>query len=122
MVSLLHLNPYKATAMADYKNMSHADLYALRSTLPSNDPRQAEIGPYEHRAFAREWTQDSPWIAPLSLAFAVPAYTAAKATGLQKARTPASWGEIGQGYAGIYDGLKALMTGRSQQPQYLAKE
>lgn len=113
MVSFLSVNPYWDSTMADYKSMSHADLYALRGSLAPNDPRQAELAPYEHRAFAREWTQDSPWIAPLSLAFAVPAYTAAKATGFQKARSPASWSEIGQGYAGIYDGLKSLMTRRN---------
>lgn len=101
--------------MPNLKTMSHGDLYALRGSLAPDDPRQRELAPLEHRAFAREWTQDSPWIAPLSLAFAIPAYTGAKAVGLQKARTPASWAEIGQGYAGIYDGLKALMTGRNSQ-------
>lgn len=96
--------------MADYKNMTHADLYAMRGSLAPNDPRQQEIAPYEHRAFAREWTQKSPVIGPISLAFAVPGYAAAKAVGLQKSRTPASWSQVYQGYAGVADGLRDILS------------
>ena len=95
--------------MPDYQNMSHSDLMNLRANLAPNDPRQAQLAPFEHRAFAREWTKDSPFIAPLSLSMVIPAYAAAKAVGLQKARTAPSWAEIGQGYAGIWDGLKTSL-------------
>ena len=103
-----------AIAMPNFKTMNHGDLYALRDSLAPIDPRQQQIAPYEHRAFAREWTQESPVLGPLSLTFAIPAYAAAKATGLQQARTPPSWDQVFQGYAGIYDGLKSITTKRNQ--------
>jgi len=94
-----------ALAGQDYGSMSHAQLLALRNSLAPDDPRQAILAPYEHQAFAREWTEDSPVVAPLSLAFAIPAYAAAKALGLEHARTGASWASIAHGYQGIGQGL-----------------
>ena len=99
--------------MNDYGSMSHADLLNLRRSLAPNDPMQAVIGPYEHAAFAREWTQENPVAAVPSLALAIPAYTVGKALGLTHARSPASWGEMGQSYRGIGQGLLSLfMRGR----------
>ena len=92
--------------------MSHADLYALRARLPRNDPRHAEIAPYEHAAFAREWTQEQPLRAIPSLAFAIPAYTGAKALGLTDARSPASLREVLMGYQGMGKGIAALLGKR----------
>jgi hypothetical protein len=73
---------------------------------PTADHNQ--LAPLEHRAFAREWTQENPWLAVPSLAAAIPLYTAAKALGFTNARSKPSLREIGQGYAGILDGLKSL--------------
>lgn len=99
--------------MSNYASMSHADLLTLRNTLAPNDPQQAVIAPYEHAAFAREWTQESPMAAVPSLALAIPAYTAGKALGLLHARSPASLSEMGQSYRGIGQGLLSLfMRGR----------
>lgn len=92
----------------NYGNMTHADLLSLRDRLGPNDPRQAKIAPYEHAAFAREWTQDQPWKAIPSLTFAIPAYTAAKALGIQKARSPASIAEMMMGYRGMGQGIASL--------------
>jgi predicted membrane-bound mannosyltransferase len=82
-------------------SMSHADLMRLRKQ-PGAD--QALLGPYEHRAFAREWTQESPLAASLSLPFAIPLYTAYKALGRGNTRSPASLDEIKQGYLGLLEG------------------
>lgn len=96
----------------DYTAMSHADLLRLRNSLAPDDPRQAEIAPYEHAAFAREWTMENPLVAVPSLAVAIPGYTAGKALGLFGTRSPASFREMGQSYRGIGRGLAALMKGQ----------
>lgn len=94
-----------AQGMLAPENMSHADLLLARDKPGAN---QAVLAPAEHRAFAREWTQENPWIAAPSLAFAIPAYSAYKALGGGNARSGASWEELRQGYAGIADGLRSL--------------
>lgn len=97
------------SARPDYGSMTHAQLVQLRASIPPDDPRQNEIAPYEHQAFAREWTQDSPVIAPLSLAFAIPAYAAAKALGIEHARSKPSIASILAGYKGIGQGLASTI-------------
>ena len=91
--------------MSELAQSSWTDLLALRAQ-PGADQRM--LAPLEHRAYAREYTQENPWIAAPSLAVAIPAYTALKALGIKKARSPASMNEVVQGYAGIMDGLRAL--------------
>ena len=83
---------------------SHAELLGARSK--TKDPKvQAQLAPLEHRAFAREFATESPVAAAVSLPFAIPAYSVAKALGLQKARSPASWEEMRQGFTGLGEGL-----------------
>lgn len=89
--------------MKPLDEMTHAELYALRGETPGG--YQGMIAPLEHRAFAREWLEESPWIAGLSLPFAIPAYSIAKALGLQKARTPASMDELFGGFHGYAEGM-----------------
>ncbi|AVO23112.1 hypothetical protein RIVERRIDER_24 [Xanthomonas phage RiverRider] len=92
----------------DYSKMDHADLLNLRANIPPDDPRQIELAPMEHRAFAREWAKSSPVMASLSLPFAIPAYTAGKSVGLINARTPASMTQMTEGYKGMWEGLSSL--------------
>ena len=94
----------------DYGSMTHAQLVQLRASIPPDDPRQAILAPYEHQAFAREWTQDQPVLAPLSLSVAIPAYAASKALGITHARTGASIASILAGYKGIGQGLSAVAS------------
>lgn len=82
-----------------------SELRAARD-LPGAD--QQKLAPMEHRAFAREWTQENPLLAVPSLAFAIPGYAVAKKLGLIGARTQPSLEQIGQSYLGIFDGLKSL--------------
>lgn len=89
----------------DLSTMSHADLVALRNSLPANDPRQQMIAPYEHQAFAREWTQQSPWTATPSLLAAIPLYSMAKGMGLLNTRSSASLDEMADAYRGLGQGL-----------------
>ena len=94
--------------------MSHADLLRLRNSLAPDDPRQAELAPFEHEAFAREWVMENPTVAVPSLAVAIPGYTVAKKLGLFGARTPGSLVEMAQSYRGMGRGLAALMHGESR--------
>jgi len=91
----------------------------MRSALPANDPMHAVLGPLEHRDFVREFTRDGGPLAGLSMAAAIPVYTALKAAGLLKARSPASWDEIFAGYEGLFSGLRDRRKPPQQErPQY----
>jgi hypothetical protein len=81
----------------------HDRLYLRRETAAP--VQQKDLAVREHRAFARQWTKENPLVAVPSLIVAIPAYTAAKATGLIKARSPASLDEVTQAYRGLYEGL-----------------
>jgi len=93
----------------NYAEMSHADLLRLRNSLAPDDPLQAELAPYEHAAFAREWTEENPVVAVPSLAVSIPGYSLAKLMGMGHSRTPASLAEVTQGYRGIGRGLASLL-------------
>lgn len=98
--------------MADksLSEMSHAELYRLRGQ-PGAD--QALLAPFEHRAFSREFVQENPLAASVSLPVAIPLYMLAKKLGLQKARSPASVDEMFAGYQGLIEGLRALLAQRN---------
>lgn len=66
---------------------------------------QDQLAGYEHRAYARETVRDNPAMA-LSLLVATPAYQLAKIFGATNSRSAPSWGQMGQGLLGIYEGLK----------------
>jgi hypothetical protein len=74
---------------------------------------QAQLAPYEHQAFAREWTQDNPLVAAPALSVAIPGYALAKLLGIQSGRTQPSWAEMAGGYRGIGQGLLSLMQGKN---------
>lgn len=91
----------------DLNGQTHAVLSALRNRTV--DPaEQRRIAPAEHRAFAREWTQEQPLLAVPSLIAAIPTYSVAKAAGILRARTPASLDEMAEGYRGLGEGIQAL--------------
>lgn len=85
------------------QEIPHAELVLARDAAPPE--AQKKLAKEEHRAFAREWTRENPFLAVPSLLAAVPAYTAAKATKLVKTRSPASLDEVLAGYQGIWEGL-----------------
>lgn len=94
--------------MPGFDQLSFAELRRLRDALP--DPvAQRFLAPYEHRAFAREYTMQSP-ILGLGLIGAIPAYQAAKGLNLMGSRTgfdPLI--QMGQGYLGMGEGLLGLL-------------
>ena len=84
------------------ETMSWSDLIKLRNEYPSGHPMQAVIGPYEHRAYAREFGS----LEPFRTAIGIPGHTILKGLGLVGGRSPASLSEIYQGYKGLGEAFK----------------
>jgi hypothetical protein len=91
------------------ESATHAQLVALRDRYEGNRAMQNALSPAEHRAFAREWVRERPWLGTLSLGVGIPVYSGAKALlhllGRKRWSDP-SMAEITQGYAGILEGLR----------------
>lgn len=85
----------------ELSKMSHSDLYSAREYLPAG--YQNKISPYEHRAFAREATQENPWMA-LPIAAGTVAYQPYKILKGQS-RSGASLAQVGHGLVGVGEGL-----------------
>lgn len=85
----------------ELSKLSHADLYSARGYVPAE--YQNKISPYEHRAFAREATQENPWMA-LPIAAGAVAYQPYKILKGQS-RSGASLAQVGQGLVGVGEGL-----------------
>lgn len=96
-------------ALADRQPLSQHELLRLRAMFDGNDDMQAMLGPMEHEAFAREYTEENPWVGAPAMLAAAPAYTAAKALGLHGGRSPASMNEIAQAYRGVGEGLQNVI-------------
>ena len=98
-------------------SLTHAQLFNMREKARGT-PEFQRLAPAEHGAFAREWTQEMPWLAAPSLAVAAPLYYAAKQRPLielaQKLglvgpdATPASLEQLLASYRGIGQGLAQL--------------
>ena len=107
-----------ANDLFDPEKLDHASLARLRDLYGSNSDFGRYLAPYEHQAFAREWTQEAPYIAPLALAAATPAYYLAKQpmfSGLSSRlglvgpdASPPSLEQVLRGYRGIGQGLRNL--------------
>ena len=90
--------------------MDHASLYSARQYVPKE--QQGDISPYEHRAFAREATQENPWMG-LPIAAGTLAYQPYKMlTG--QARSGASLNQVGQGLLGVGEGLWSAFQNQMQ--------
>jgi hypothetical protein len=98
--------------VSGYETLTVEQLRRLRDSYPDTSPMQDVLAPYEHQAFAREWTQDNPLIAAPALAVSIPGYGLAKLLGLQRGRTAPSWAEVRGGYRGIGQGLLAALQGQ----------
>jgi hypothetical protein len=85
------------------KQMTHSDLYMLRSKFNGNQQMQNRISPFEHGAFAREATQENPLMA-LPIAAGTLAYQPYKA--LMGSRSQPSLQQVLQGLQGVGQGLK----------------
>jgi hypothetical protein len=93
--------------------MPHALLYQAREYL--SPQQQGAISPYEHRAFAREYTQEHPERF-MGTAGAVLAYQPYKAfMGARSAPDPA---QVYQGLAGVKDGLLKRLKEIQQNVYY----
>lgn len=94
--------------------MDHSTLYQLREVNKSPE-LQILLAPYEHRAFARQASQENPAMA-LPIALATPLYAGAKALGYKgesgsAATTPPTMRQVGQGLLGVGEGLVGAIKG-----------
>lgn len=93
--------------------MDHATLYTLRARNEANRDIFALLAPFEHRAFAREATEENPALA-VPIALATPLYAGAKAMGLMRDggnATDPSMKQVGYGLAGVGEGLARKARG-----------
>ena len=105
--SLNSLGPQQLAAL------DHASLYAARDYVPKD--QQGIISPYEHRAFAREATTENPWMG-LPIAAGTLAYQPYKML-MGQSRSGASLDQVGQGLAGVGEGLWAAFQNQTQSIQ-----
>lgn len=96
-------------ANPDYGTMSWDQLLNLRNAIAPDDPAQNVLGPYEHQAYARETTENSPILGPIQMALAIPAYAAARKMGVLHGRSDPSWDSILAGYRGVGQGIQHNM-------------
>ena len=80
------------------------DLYSAYNARNQPGADQSKLGPIEHGQFTEATVRQNKAMA-IPLAVAIPAYTAAKALGILKTRSPASMEEMKQAYKGIWKGL-----------------
>lgn len=105
----------------DYSKLDHAALSMLRSRVKPGSAEDQQLAPFEHGAFARQWTEENPLLAAPSLAVATPLYYLAKQKPLLdmaqslglvgEGATPASLDQLKRSYAGIGQGLLANARG-----------
>lgn len=92
--------------------MDHATLYNARRGAPQ--AQQDQLAGYEHRAFAREATADNPLLA-LPIAAGALAYQPYKML-MGQARSGPALSQVGQGLAGVGEGLWGAFQ-KMMQPQ-----
>ncbi len=82
-------------------SMDHASLYNARAKAPKE--MQGLLAPYEHRAFAREATEENPLLAlPIAAGTLTwPLYKMLVSPG----RSDPSLNQVGQGLLGVGEGL-----------------
>ncbi len=90
-------------------------LVGMRRDIPPDDPRQAAVAPYEHRAWAREQVASNPLLAPVYAAL-VPGYQLAKLVRSIGARTEPSMDQLTQGMTGIAEGVQQWLDARRRTP------
>lgn len=98
LLGLLQQDPNKLAALL--AEMDHAQLYQMRARAPKE--MQGLLSQYEHRAFAREASQENPMMA-LPIAAGTLAYQPYKA--LMGSRSAPSMSQVGQGLLGVGEGV-----------------
>ena len=89
------------------EGLDHATLYRLREQA-RNQAMQNLLAGYEHRAFAREAVAENPLMA-LPIGLAAPMYQVSKFLPGNRSRSEPSFGQLGQAYTGIGEGLRPLL-------------
>ena len=96
----------------DMAKANWESLMIARKAIPPDDPQQAQIAPYEHRAWARERVAENPLLAPVYAAL-VPGYQLAKlARSFGPEATPPSMDQLAGGMTGIAEGVQEWLRNR----------
>lgn len=95
--------------------MPHGRLVELRDQFKNVPSIYNALAPYEHQAFAREWTKEQPALAIPSLSVGIPLQYVAKTVGLMPKmsdapQSPPSLDQVVQGYRGIGQGVSGLFS------------
>lgn len=103
-------------------NMSHTELALLRDKFQKQPEIYAALAPFEHQAFAREWTRDNPMLAVPSLTAAIPLQYLAKKIGVMPRmsdapQSPASFDQFTHGFQGIGQGITQRVQDAGQAVQ-----
>lgn len=93
----------------DLISMSHTDLLMLRGKATTQE-EQDKLAPYEHRAFAREYIEESPEAA-LVMPGMIMAYNVLRKAGVLKGRSDPNAKHIIEGLKGYVEGIGR--TGRN---------
>lgn len=90
----------------DPSGLSFDEIRQLRDFLGDDHVAQEALAPWEHRAFALEYSKDSP-MRSLGLFAAIPVYQLAKSAGLLRGRSGESnpVAQMSMGYQGLMQGL-----------------
>jgi len=105
------LNSPEGMAKADWES-----LVMLRKQLAQDDPRQEQVAPYEHRAWAREQVAGNPLLAPVYAAL-VPGYQLAKLVkSFAPGQTSPSMDQLTHGMTGIAEGVQRWLDTKRQAP------
>lgn len=98
-------------AQADpWAQLTFAQLRSLRQQFNDDPLAQKFLAPYEHQAFAREYTEESPGRA-IGLLGAIPGYQLAKLLGMMQSRTGSgdALNQMQSGFRGMGEGFINLM-------------
>lgn len=104
---LANLDPRNLTD-DQLSGMGHMELMALRKMYEKDKKLNVRLAPFEHQAFAREYTKENPVSGTLGIGAAIPLYALAKGAGFMSnggTATPASGAQMAGGYRGIAQGL-----------------
>jgi hypothetical protein len=100
-MGLLSLTPEQLAAL------DHATLYQARAHIPKE--QQNQLAGYEHRAFAREATEENPLMA-LPIAAGAVGYPFYKML-MSPGRSDPSFNQVGQGLLGVGEGVSNRLRG-----------
>jgi len=98
--------PNDMISLSDLSNMGWEKMLRLRKKYSGDPMMQQMLAPFEHQAYARQYTQEHPVAGPIAMAVDAPAYQLAKLFGIKSGRSQPSLDELFAAYSGIMQGMR----------------